>query len=157
MLHCRSFVGRLVVLNEHSLEVIPRVDDTRLETCEPIHCSGLEHNYQVICHDIRVATVGLHSDGITHQPLLRIGVAIIRLDSIDLQVGGPLYGVEPRLESLRTISDDGVINDSLWSSGSCSSWGDNTSSRSGLPHSRSYSCWRRISPSWHELWFLSMQ
>ena len=39
----RPFIGRLVVLNEHILEVIPSVDDIELEASEPIHCSGLEH------------------------------------------------------------------------------------------------------------------
>ena len=65
MLRGRPLVGRLVVLNEHILEVIPRVDDIWLEASEPIHCGGLEHNWQVICHDVGVAAAGFHGDGIT--------------------------------------------------------------------------------------------
>ena len=82
-------VGRLVVLNEHILEVVPRVDDIWLQASEPIHYGGLEHNLMVICHDVEVATTGLYDNGVTRQPLLRIGVAIIRLDFVDLEVGGP--------------------------------------------------------------------
>ena len=38
--------------------------------------------------------------------------------------------MDPHHESSWAISDDGVINDDLWSNGSCSSWGTDASSRS---------------------------
>ena len=63
MLCCWPFAGCHVVLDEHILEV-PRVDDIRLEASEPIHCGGLEHNWQVICHYVGIADVGFHDDGI---------------------------------------------------------------------------------------------
>lgn len=111
MLCCWSHASRLVIFNKHFLKVIPRVNDIRLETCELVHYGGLKHNWQVIGHYVSVATVGSHGDGITHQPLLGIGMAIVSLDPIDLEVCGPLYNVEPSHEGLWAITNYGsVIN-----------------------------------------------
>ena len=65
MLHSWSFVGHLVVLDEHSLKVITRVDDIQLEAREPILGGRLEHNWQVICHHVGVTTASSDGGGIT--------------------------------------------------------------------------------------------
>jgi hypothetical protein len=130
MLCCRPFAGRLVVFNEHSLEVIPRVNDIWLEAGEPIHCGELEYNWQVIFHHVGVTIAGLDGDGITRQPLLRVGVAVVWLDPVDLEVCGPPYSAEPCREGSRAVSDDGSVNSNLWSNGGCDSWSSDTGWRS---------------------------
>lgn len=129
MLCHRPLTCRLVVFDEHPLEVIRRVDDIRLEACEPIHSSGLEHNWQVIGHHVGVATAGSDGDGTTRQPLLEIGMVVIWLDLVDLKVCRQQYGAEPSRESTRPISDNGGVINGLWGYGSYGTWG--AGSRSG--------------------------
>jgi hypothetical protein len=96
-----------------------RVNDVRLEACEPIHSGGLEHNWQVICHHVGVTTAGSDGDGITRQPLLGVGMAVVRLDPVDLDVCGRLHGTKPCCESSQAVSDNGGVISSLWSEGGC--------------------------------------
>lgn len=44
MLHRWPLACSLVVFDEHSPEVIPRINDIGLEAREPVHGGGLEHN-----------------------------------------------------------------------------------------------------------------
>lgn len=85
--------------------------------------------WQVICHYVEVATESFHGDGVACQPPLRIGMAIIRLDPVDLEVGGPLHDVEPCHESSRAID---ITDNDGWSGSSCGMW-----SNSGSADSRS--------------------
>ena len=62
-----------------------------MEACELIHRSGLKHDRQVVSHNIDVAATGLHGGGIAREPLLRVGVTIVLLDTRDLKVRGPLH------------------------------------------------------------------
>lgn len=52
MLCSWSFIGCLVVFNEHFLEIIPRVYCIYPEACETIHHGGFERNWHIICHHV---------------------------------------------------------------------------------------------------------
>jgi hypothetical protein len=86
-----------------------------LEACEPIHCNGLEHNLQIVCHDTSVAAFGPNNGSVACEPLLGVDMTVVWLNTEDLEVRQPLYGPQ----SCREISWAVDVGDN----------GDDTSSR----------------------------
>ena len=88
-----SFACSHVVLDEHSLDIIPRSDGIRSQTCEPVHYGGFEHDRQIICHYVGASSGRTHNNGITGKPLLGVGLAIIGFNPGNLKVYRPLDGL----------------------------------------------------------------
>ena len=110
------FTRSFAVLNEHPLEIIPRLDGVCPQTCELVHSGGLEHNWQIVCHLVGVSAAGSHGDGIASEPLLGVGVSTIWFDPEDLEVGRPLDSPQPCREGSWTVdvADDGGVTSDRW-------------------------------------------
>ena len=57
---------------------------------------GLKHDGEAVRHDIGVATTGPHGGGVAHEPLLRVGMTVVLLDTGDLKVGGTVQPIALR-------------------------------------------------------------
>jgi hypothetical protein len=119
MLDAWSLACTHVILDEHPLEIIPRPDGIRPQTGEPVHSSGLKHNWQIICHRISASSTGPYGNGVACEPLVGVGLAIILLNPRDLEGGGPLDGPQCCCKSARSlrITDDSGGVASSWQGG----------------------------------------
>ena len=70
-----------------------------------------EHDRKIICHDVGASSSRTHSNGVTSEPLLGVGLAIILFDPRDLETSGPLGSPSPWHESLwaTNIAGDGSV------------------------------------------------
>ena len=96
-------VGRLVVLDEGTAEILRTIDGASKKRLEPVEGVVTRHNREVSSHDVVVATRSSDGDGVGAQPRLGVRLAIVRLDPGWLEGGGPLDGPKPVRERREAV------------------------------------------------------